>query len=73
MARNTESDGILAEGTVTEALRNAMFRVRLEGGHEVLAHSAGKLRLNRIRILQGDRVQLSPYDLQRGRIIYRFK
>jgi translation initiation factor IF-1 len=70
-----DGDAILAEGTVTEALRNAMFRVQLEGGHEVLAHSAGKLRLNRIRILTGDRVQvaMSPYDLRRGRIIYRFK
>jgi translation initiation factor IF-1 len=52
-----------------------MFRVQLEGGHEVLAHSAGKLRLNRIRILTGDHVQvaMSPYDLRRGRIVYRFK
>lgn len=75
MPPNASDDAIVAEGTVVEALRSAMFRVQLEGGHEVLAHSAGKLRMNRIRILTGDRVQvaMSPYDLRRGRIVYRFK
>lgn len=70
-----DSGEVRAEGTVLEALRSATFRVRLEGGHEVLAHSAGRLRMNRIRILAGDRVQvaMSPYDLSRGRIIYRYK
>ena len=70
-----DSGEVLAEGTVLEALRGATFRVRLESGHEVLAHSAGKLRMNRIRVLTGDRVQvaMSPYDLSRGRIIYRYK
>lgn len=63
------------EGTVTEALPNAMFRVELDNGHEVLAHISGKLRLNFIRILPGDRVrvELSPYDLTRGRITYRLR
>ncbi len=66
---------IEAEGTVIEALPNAMFRVELEGGHTVLAHISGKMRMNYIRILLGDRVtlELSPYDLTRGRITYRFK
>ncbi|MDQ5882678.1 MAG: translation initiation factor [Patescibacteria group bacterium] len=61
------------EGVVTEALRNAMFRVQLNEGEEVLAHLAGKLRLNHIKILAGDKVivELSPYDSKRGRIIYR--
>jgi translation initiation factor IF-1 len=61
------------EGEVVEALPNAMFRVRLDNGHEVLAHVAGKLRRYRIRILPGDRVrvEVSPYDLNRGRIVYR--
>lgn len=61
------------EGVVTEALRNAMFRVQLNEGDEVLAHLAGKLRLNHIKILAGDKVivELSPYDSKRGRIIYR--
>jgi len=65
--------GIVLEGTVTEALPNAMFRVQLDTGHEVLAHVSGKMRVNFIRILPGDRVkvELSPYDLTRGRIIYR--
>ncbi|ADC89380.1 translation initiation factor IF-1 [Thermocrinis albus DSM 14484] len=65
--------GIVLEGTVEEALPNAMFRVRLDTGHQVLAHVSGKMRVNFIRILPGDRVkvELSPYDLTRGRIIYR--
>jgi translation initiation factor IF-1 len=66
---------IEVEGTVTEALPNAMFRVELANGHRVLAHVSGKIRLNFIRILPGDRVlvELSPYDLNRGRIVYRYK
>ncbi|MFZ8786575.1 translation initiation factor IF-1 [Thermocrinis sp.] len=65
--------GIVLEGTVEEALPNAMFRVKLDTGHEVLAHVSGKMRVHFIRILPGDRVkvELSPYDLTRGRIIYR--
>ena len=61
------------EGEVVEALPNAMFRVQLDNGHEVLAHVAGKMRRYRIRILPGDRVrvEVSPYDLNRGRIVYR--
>ena len=63
------------EGTVTELLPNAMFRVKLENGHDVLAHTSGKMRKNFIRILPGDKVavELSPYDLNRGRIVYRYK
>ncbi|MBI5032813.1 MAG: translation initiation factor IF-1 [Chloroflexi bacterium] len=70
-----KKDVIEAEGTVTEALPNAMFRVQLESGHSVLAHISGKMRMYYIRILLGDRVtvELSPYDLTRGRITYRFK
>ncbi len=66
---------IEVEGTVVEPLPNAMFRVELANGHRVLAHISGKMRLNYIKILRGDRVlvQLSPYDLTRGRITYRFK
>lgn len=62
-------------GTVIEALPNAMFRVRLENGHEITAHISGKIRMHYIRILPGDKVQveLSPYDLTRGRITYRYK
>ncbi len=65
--------GIVLEGEVIEALPNAMFKVRLDTGHEVLAHVSGKMRIHFIRILPGDRVkvELSPYDLTRGRIIYR--
>ncbi|HEY8425473.1 MAG TPA: translation initiation factor IF-1 [Limnochordales bacterium] len=68
-----KQDVIEVEGTVVEPLPNAMFRVELENGHKVLAHIAGKMRMNFIRILPGDRVivQLSPYDLTRGRIVYR--
>ena len=67
--------GIEMEGTIVEALPNAMFRVELEGGHKVLAHVSGKMRKFFIRILPGDRVkiELSPYDLTRGRITYRFR
>ena len=66
---------IEVDGVVTEALPNAMFRVKLDTGHEVLAHISGKMRMHYIRILPGDRVmvELSPYDLTRGRIVYRYK
>ena len=66
---------IEVEGTVVEALPNAMFQVELENGHIVLAHVSGKMRMNFIRILPGDKVtmELTPYDLNRGRITYRFK
>lgn len=66
---------IEVEGIVTEALPNTTFRVELENGHEILAHSSGKMRMNYIRILPGDKVkvELSPYDLTRGRITYRYK
>jgi translation initiation factor IF-1 len=62
-------------GMVTEVLPNAMFRVKLENEHEVLAHTSGRMRKNRIRVLTGDRVtvEMTPYDLARGRITYRFK
>jgi len=68
-------DVIEVEGKVVEPLPNAMFRVELESGHEGLAHISGKIRLNFIRILPGDRVrvELSPYDLTRGRIVYRHR
>lgn len=71
----SKEDVIEVQGTVSEALPNAMFRVELENGHKVLAHVSGKIRMNFIRILPGDRVtvELSPYDLSRGRIIYRYK
>lgn len=70
-----KEDVIELEGTVIEPLPNAMFRVELENGHKILAHIAGKLRMHYIRILPGDkvRVELSPYDLTRGRITYRLK
>ena len=66
---------IEVEGKVTEPLPNAMFRVELANGHKVLAHISGKMRLHYIKILRGDKVlvELSPYDLTRGRITYRFK
>jgi translation initiation factor IF-1 len=68
-------DAIEMEGTVVEPLPNAMFRVELDNGHKVLAHISGKMRMHYIRILPGDRVvvELSPYDLSRGRITYRYK
>ena len=70
-----KEDVIEVEGTVTEALPNTQFRVELDNGHNVLAHISGKMRMNYIRILPGDkvRVELSPYDLDRGRITYRFR
>ena len=70
-----KKEAIEVEGTVEESLPNAMFRVELPNGHKVLAHISGKIRLHYIRILTGDRVlvELSPYDLSRGRITYRFK
>lgn len=70
-----KKDVIEVEGMVREALPNAVFRVELANGHEVLAHASGKMRLHFIRILPGDRVlvELSPYDLTRGRVTYRFK
>ncbi|MBS7528206.1 translation initiation factor IF-1 [Fusibacter paucivorans] len=70
-----KSDSIEVEGVVVEALPNAMFKVKLENGHVVLAHISGKLRMNFIRILPGDKVtmELSPYDLTRGRIVWRGK
>lgn len=73
MAKKT--DVIEMEGTIMEPLPNAMFRVELENGHAVLAHISGKMRMHYIRILKGDRVlvELSPYDLTRGRITYRYK
>jgi translation initiation factor IF-1 len=70
-----KEDVIKVEGTVTETLPNAMFRVELENGHKVLAHVSGKMRMHFIKILPGDKVtiELSPYDLTRGRITYRSK
>ena len=70
-----KKETIEVEGVVQEALPNAMFRVDLSNGHKVLAHISGKIRLHYIRILPGDRVlvELSPYDLTRGRVTYRFK
>ena len=70
-----KDDTILVEGVVVEPLPNAMFRVELENGHKVLAHISGKMRMHYIRILPGDKVQveLTPYDLARGRITYRYK
>ena len=70
-----KEDKIEVEGSILEALPNAMFRVELENGHKVLAHISGKMRMHYIRILPGDRVvvELSPYDLTRGRITYRYK
>ena len=70
-----KEESIEVEGTVIETLPNAMFRVELENGHRVLAHISGKMRMHFIKILPGDKVtvELSPYDLSRGRIIYRSK
>jgi translation initiation factor IF-1 len=70
-----KEEKIEVEGTILEALPNAMFRVEMEGGHKILAHISGKMRMNYIKILPGDkvRVELSPYDLNRGRITYREK
>ncbi|MDD5291691.1 MAG: translation initiation factor IF-1 [Candidatus Omnitrophica bacterium] len=70
-----KEEAIEVEGTIKETLPNAMFRVELDNGHKVLAHVSGKMRMNFIRILPGDKVklELSPYDLTRGRITYRSK
>ncbi|HHU69981.1 MAG TPA: translation initiation factor IF-1 [Thermoanaerobacterales bacterium] len=71
----SKEDIIELEGTVLETLPNAMFRVELKNGHKILAHVSGKIRMNYIRILPGDKVtvELSPYDLTKGRITYRYK
>ncbi|GDX49470.1 MAG: translation initiation factor IF-1 [Bacteroidota bacterium] len=71
----SKQDAIKQDGTITEALSNAMFRVKLQNGHEIIATISGKMRMHYIRILPGDRVQveMSPYDLTRGRISYRYK
>ena len=71
----SKKDSIEVEGKVKEALPNANFKIELANGHEVLAHVSGKIRMNFIRVIPGDRVlvELSPYDLTRGRITYRFK
>ena len=71
----TKEDVIELEGTVLEALPNAMFRVELENGHKILAHISGKMRMHYIKILPGDRVRvdMSPYDLTKGRITFRYK
>lgn len=73
--QSTKEEGIQVEGVVQESLPNAVFRVKLESGHEVQAHVCGKIRMNFVRILPGDRVkvELSPYDLSRGRIMWRYK
>jgi translation initiation factor IF-1 len=73
--KSKKGDKIEVEGTVIDAMPNAMFKVKLENGHEVLAHISGKMRMNYITILLGDKVQveLSPYDLTRGRITYRYR
>ena len=70
-----KEEGISVEGTVVEALPNAMFRVELENQHVVLAHVSGKMRMHFIRILPGDKVtiEMSPYDMTLGRIVYRYK
>lgn len=70
-----KQDVIKVDGIITETLPNTTFKVRLQNGHEVLAHISGKMRLNYIKILQGDKVtvELSPYDLTKGRITYRHK
>ena len=71
----TKEEGITVDGTVVEALRNAMFRVELENGHPITAHISGKMRMHYIKILPGDkvRVEMSPYDLSKGRIVFRYK
>ena len=71
----SKQDVIEVEGTILESLPNAMFKVKLQNNHEILAHISGKIRMNFIKIFPGDRVtvELTPYDLNRGRITYRFK
>ncbi len=73
--RMTKEDVLEFSGTVAELLPNAMFRVKLDNEHEILAHTSGKMRKNRIRVLAGDRVnvEMTPYDLTKGRITFRFK
>lgn len=75
MEKKQKEDVIRVDGIVQETLPNAMFRVEIEGGHIVLGHVSGKMRMNYIKILPGDRValELSPYDLSRGRIVLRYK
>jgi translation initiation factor IF-1 len=75
MKSNSKEDIIRVDGIVKEALPNAMFKVEIEGGHIVLGHISGKMRMNYIKLLIGDRValELSPYDLTRGRIVLRYK
>ncbi len=70
-----KEQAIKVDGEITETLPNATFRVKLENGHEILAHISGKMRMHFIKILPGDKVsvELSPYDLTRGRIVYRYK
>ena len=70
-----KQSSIEQDGTIKEALSNAMFRVELENGHEIIAHISGKMRMNYIKILPGDKVkiEMSPYDLTKGRITYRYK
>ncbi|EMR04030.1 translation initiation factor IF-1 [Cesiribacter andamanensis] len=70
-----KQSSITQDGKIIEALSNAMFRVELENGHQVIAHISGKMRMNYIKILPGDKVKLemSPYDLTKGRIVYRYK
>ncbi len=72
MAKQTS---IEQDGTIVEALSNAMFKVELENGHQLIAHISGKMRMNYMKILPGDKVklELSPYDLSKGRIVYRYK
>ena len=71
----SKEEQIEMDGTVIDTLPNTMFRVELENGHEIIAHTAGKMRKNRIRVLAGDKVQveMTPYDLTKGRINYRYK
>jgi translation initiation factor IF-1 len=71
----SKQDAIKVDGVISEILPNTTFKVKLENGHEVLAHVSGKIRMNYIRILQGDKVtvELSPYDLTKGRITYRYR
>ena len=70
-----KQQSIVQDGTIVEALSNAMFRVELENGHQLIAHISGKMRMNYIKILPGDKVKLemSPYDLSKGRIVYRYR
>ncbi len=75
MTKKSKDDVVRLDGVIKEALPNVMFKVEIEGGHVVLGHVSGKMRMNFIRILPGDRVviELSPYDLTRGRIVLRYK